>query len=190
MSVVIYRKVKDFIVDSFTRANKVSSIRHLLRAVYWVKKLRPEADEALLCSAIAHDVERATRPKGFVEKDHQKSANDPVFRRWHSEKGAEVIGNFLREHGIAHDFIAQVKSLVAHHEVGGDVDQNLLKDADSISFLENNSMRFVEKSVDEWSNDELKEKFDWMFKRITSKKAKIFARPYYEKALEALKKRK
>jgi hypothetical protein len=76
--------------------------------------------------------------------------------------------------------------LVSKHEVGGNQDQNLLKDADSISFLENNVDNFVSKKVSETGKDKVRDKFDWMYNRITSETARQIARPWYEAAIKKL----
>jgi len=76
--------------------------------------------------------------------------------------------------------------LISKHEEGGNDDQNLLKDADSISFFENNVPLFLTKHVSEVGKEKVKEKFDWMFNRITSEKAKQIARQWYEEAIKKL----
>jgi hypothetical protein len=43
--------------------------------------------------------------------------------------------------------IERVMMLVSKHEVGGNDDQNLLKDADAISFLENQIDVFLTKAI-------------------------------------------
>ena len=54
----LYKKVEQFVQESFIEANKIET-KHAARTVFWVKKLYPEADQALLIAAIAHDIERA-----------------------------------------------------------------------------------------------------------------------------------
>lgn len=61
----LYQRVEQFVVNSFTKADNEKGIKHFERTVYWVQQLKPEADEALLIAAIAHDIERA-----FRESDH------------------------------------------------------------------------------------------------------------------------
>jgi len=92
----------------------------------------------------------------------------------------------LKKQSADEKLISRVKHLISKHEEGGDEDQNLLKDADSISFFENNVESFLTKK-DELGKEKVKEKFDWMFKRITSEKAREIARKWYEKALKDLK---
>jgi hypothetical protein len=49
-------KVHKFVIDSFNQAVKQHQIGHFERAVFWMKELNPQADEAMLCAAMAHDI--------------------------------------------------------------------------------------------------------------------------------------
>jgi hypothetical protein len=184
----IYNKTEKFVIETFTKKNDDHGIKHFLRTVYWLKQLKPEADEALLVAAIAHDIERGFREheaynkisnskKGFMSDDHLTH---------HQNEGARIIGEFLSKIGADKKLIDRVKSLISKHEVGGDNDQNLLKDADSLSFLENNIDHFLTKKTKETSKSKVKDKFDWMFNRITSNKAKQIAKHWYDDAIKRL----
>jgi hypothetical protein len=81
-----------------------------------------------------------------------------------------------------------VEYLIAKHEEGGDDDQNLLKDADSLSFFENNIDHFFNDMVGIIGKEGLLRKFQWMFERITLKKAEDLARPFYMKAMQRIEK--
>jgi len=182
----LYNETERFIVDSFNKAQKSSEVKHLLRTVYWLKELKPDADETLLVSAVAHDIERAFRQKDVLEKRDSAGYTDLVFLRLHEERGAEIIAAFLKQQGVDDSFIERVKMLISRHEEGGNDDQNLLKDADSVSFFETNTSLFLEKRVPEIGKEKVRQKFDWMFNKITSKKAKQLAEPFYNKAIGAL----
>ena len=186
MDLLFYNAAEKFIIDSFNKANKSSEIKHFLRTTHWLKELRPDADEALLVSAVAHDIERAYRQKDIFKKMVNAGYTDIEFYRLHEERSAEIIADFLKHQNADASFIERVKMLVSRHEDGGNDDQNLLKDADSLSFFENNVDRFVNEKVNETNKDKVKEKFDWMFYRINSEKAKQIAQPYYEKAIKNL----
>ena len=184
----IYKKVERFVINVFSEEDDDSGIKHFLRTVYWMKILKPDIDEALLVSAIAHDIER-----GF--RDHQNynhiKKTDKGFRSdkhltHHQNEGARIIGEYLQQIGADKKFIRRVKMLISKHEVGGNEDQNLLKDADSISFFENRADHFVSKQVIETSKDKVKDKFDWMFNRISSEKARQISQPWYEEAIKKL----
>ena len=62
-----------------------------------------------------------------------------------------------------------------------------MKDADSISYFENQIDHFITKQAKEIGFDKVKAKFDWMYERITSEKAREIARPMYEAAIKKLK---
>ncbi len=185
MDLHIYNDAKQFVFDSFNKAEKTSQIKHFVRTVYWLKVLSPKADEALLVAAIAHDIERAFRKKDILEKKTPVDLTSIEFYRPHEEHGAEIIADFLKHQNVDDSFVERVKKLVSRHEEGGDDDQNLLKDADSVSFFETNAPSFINKPVD-ISKEAVKDKFNWMFNRITSEKTKQIARPLYKKVIRDL----
>jgi hypothetical protein len=180
----LYRKVEQFVID----ASKEGDIKHFRRTVYWIKQLKPDADEALLISGITHDIERAFRGPDYYKKwkISEIGFRNEEFLRYHSQRGAEIIVNFLKSQGAGKELIEKVKMLVSRHEIGGDDEQNILKDADSISFFENNVDSFFPDRILETGAEKVKEKFDWMFDRITSEKAKEIVRPWYEDAIKRL----
>lgn len=186
MDLRIYSEAEQFVFDSFNKAEKPSQIKHFVQTVYWLKILSPDADEALLVAAIAHDIERAFRQKDVLGKKTSAGFTSSEFYRPHEERGAEIIADFLKHQNVDDGFIERVKKLVSRHEEGGDDDQNLLKDADSVSFFETNVSLFLTEKVNEDGKEEVKKKFDWMFDRITSEKAKQIAQPFYEKAISDL----
>ncbi len=182
----LYEKTKEFVKESFD--NNEAQMLHFERTVYWLKYLKPDADEPFLIAAFGHDIERASRmkkenmgrSKGFLDKDDLT---------YHQEKGAEILAEFLVKIGAENTIVERVKHLVSKHEVGGDADQNLLKDVDSISFVENNTQIFLSR-IGKLGYNAIKEKFDWMYNRISDLKAKELARPFYEKMILELNKLK
>ena len=187
----LYTKVEKFVIDSFNRIEQTYQIKHFKRTVYWIKKLRPDADEALLIAGIAHDIERAFR-KSISHEQIKKSAkgfSDKKYIGPHQQEGAEIIADFLKREGADRKLIRRVKMLVSKHEVGGNADQDLLKDADSISFFENNVTNFI-KLMSKVKAEKINGKFDWMFNRITSKKAKEIVNSWYKDAINQLNQNK
>lgn len=173
----LFNKVRMFVQQSF-KGNQAQMV-HFDRTVYWLQQLKPDADEAFLIAAIAHDIQRACRDPSIDMADTSQSVTV------HQEKGAEIVGEFLQNSGANEKFIARVKHLVSKHEVGGDEDQDLLKDVDSLSFLENNAPIFIT-NLHKFGFNRLKEKFDFMYNRISDPKAKEIAKPFYEKMIEQL----
>lgn len=178
----LYDKVEKYIENSCTP----HMVRHLKRTAYWCKQLKPDADEALLIAAVSHDIERAFRNKSApqIQRVKKFGFKDPEFLKYHQEKGAAMMAGFLEKNNANKDLIERVKTLISKHEVGGNEDQNILKDADSISFFENNVKRFLTRT--DVDKEKIREKFSWMYDRITSSKAKRIAKSWYEKAIEDL----
>ncbi len=188
MKTDLYKKVEKLVVDSFSRLSK--DTKHHIRTVYWIKKLKPDVDEALLIAAVAHDINRSSIKNRKEElkliKESRKGGLDKRFLKKHQKQGAEIIGKFLEKQGADKKLIKKVKILVFKHEEGGSRDQNLLKDADSLSFFENNINRMIE-IIPRMGKKKIREKIDWMYNRITSKKAKKIAEPYYLNVIKKIK---
>jgi len=182
---------KKFVDREFTRSGRAPhELPHFDRTVYWVKILKPDADEAMLIAAYAHDIERSFRDKTDEELKHL-SFKDPFFLKYHAEKGAEIIGDFLFQNEAPQELIDRVKILVSTHEVGGDDDQNILQSADTISFLEDQDKvdRFIARMGSQGKNI-IQEKFKWMYERAQLPKAKEIVKPFYDEAIRKLEQAK
>ncbi|MCL5775343.1 MAG: DUF4202 family protein [Patescibacteria group bacterium] len=183
-----YPKVEKYITEIFAQSPHFRDIKHFERTVYWLKKLRPDADEALCIAAFAHDTERAFRESGIHPMAEKSSQGflDETFMKYHQEKGAEIIVEFLKKQDAPSELTERTSMLISKHEVGGNEDQNLLKDADSISYFENQIDFFLTHKVTEVGKDKVKDKFQWMFDRISSEDARALAKPMYEQAIKRL----
>lgn len=177
MDSIMFDKVEQFVLDAFTKAGAPSNISHHQRAVHWIKKLKPEADEALLIAGMAHDIERA------FHGDWKKGSDDPELLRKHQDLSAVEIEKFLRHEGAKEKLIARVKHLVSHHETGGDEDQNVLCDADCLAFLEEKAVKLAERSKQEGNVHEAGRRIHMVFKRISSPKARQIAHLWHEEAI-------
>ena len=179
----LYDKVEEFVKESFINAGKEASIKHFIRTAYWINVLKPVADEALLVSGVAHDIERS------FNGDWVKCSTNPDILNKHQDLSAAKIAEFLKSLHTGSELIDRVKMLVGHHEDGGNDDQNILKDADSISYFENQASRHaIEWQKKGKSVEDIKNKFDYTFNKITSLKARQIAKPMYNDAIKKLTK--
>jgi len=160
---------------------------HMLQTGFWLRKIYPEADEEMFIAAICHDIERlfplregeVKPPKSLKDEDNEE------YLIWHGKRSAEFAEKLLREYGFDdEERLGRIKTLIAEHSFGGTKERDLIRDADSISFFENNAELFIQKNKDK---NALKEKFDSEYDRISSPKAKEIAKPFYEKTIEKLK---
>ncbi len=187
---IYYFKTREFVKSSFAKGGKFSDeLRHFWRTAYWLKKLYPKTDEAMLIAAVSHDIERAFRkwqPKVFTESKSGFMHRPSVLH--HCRDGARIIGEFLKKQAAPIQLIRKVEMMIRGHELGGNKLQNILKDADSISYFENQLIPFLTKWAPVASESYIRGKFDWMYSRITSRKAKAYAKPMYEKSIKYLNK--
>lgn len=177
----LFDQTEHWVEESFK--DSPATVRHLKRTVEWIRKLRPSADEALLVAAVAHDIERSDRGP-----DHAATGSftDPEYLRHHQERGAEMLRHFLLNHGGSTELADRVAHLVEKHEIGGDLDQNLLKDADSMSFFDTQIERFLTTKAGESGSEAVAEKLQFMLDRISDSKLKEQARPKVDEALRRL----
>lgn len=181
MQTSLYQAVEQFVVDAFTKAEKPTDVFHAQRTAYWITQLQPDADEALLIAGCAHDIERA------IHGDWKKGTSDPAALRKHQDLSATIIESFLRTEHADPGVIARVVHLVAHHEEGGDADQNILCDADCLAYFEEKALRNAKKAKQEGKAVEWETKLTYYFGRITSAKARAIAQPWYDEAMALLR---
>lgn len=176
-----YNKTKQFVAEIFTKADDLNGVKHHERVDYWVTQLEPNADEALRTAAISHDIERG------INGDWKASSTDPDKLRKHQDLCAQITGDFLAKEGADKDFIMRVKHLISSHEYGGDKDQNILSDADRLTYFENVAVRHSKTYKERGkSKEEMKNKLDFEFNKIHSAKAKEIAQPWYDEAIQEL----
>ncbi len=161
--------------------------RHLLETVAWLERLTPSPEEALRTAAVLHDVERLLKnPDPARFRKGWESFKDPRYLRWHQQRSAQIAASLLRRGKVEESFVERVYKLVRHHEEGGTDEQNLLKDADSLSFLDVSAGRFIEDWVPVTGKVKVREKIEWMFDRMTLPEAKRFGRPLFARAVDKL----
>lgn len=183
MSFDLYKKVEDYVTDAYSENGKLSSRgMHLLKTKDWLMEICPEADEAMQIAAVAHDIDCA-----FIDYKFAGGFKDPEYLSIHQAESAKMMKDFLLKNGADIALANRVVWLIEKHEVGGDDEQNLIKDADSLGFFDRNLPEFIERhKLRGHDKEQLKEKIDWMFTRITTEKAKAFAEPMYREALKIL----
>ena len=107
-------------------------LHHAALMTEWVRRLRPDADEALLLAARGHHIKRWTVPR----------ASYPVGRtsylRWRTylhEVHAEELGRILAEVGYEAATIERVQHIVRKDGLRTDPDTQTLEDALCLVFL-------------------------------------------------------
>jgi hypothetical protein len=128
----------------------------------WVLKLKPDADEGLQIAALAHDIERAMAE---ITDSESKQKDYTEYKKEHAARSARFIAEMLKQQGYSKEVIEKVTGLVEKHEVGGDEESDILRDADSLAYFEYNMPFYLERNGEE----KTKEKIKFMYKRMSDK---------------------
>ena len=108
-------------------------LTHAAMLTDWVRRLRPDAGEALLLAARAHHIRRWSIPRDDYPSGRRG------YLRWrtalHAMHAAEV-GRVLQEAGYDADEIARVQQLVRKHNLTRDPEAQTLEDGLCLVFLE------------------------------------------------------
>lgn len=175
----LLERVEKYVSEVFK--SNPNEIYHHQRTAYWIKQLKPDADEALLIAGMSHDIERA------FEGDWKAGSDDPDKLKKHQELSASFVATFLTEQNAPTDFVEKVKELIRHHEEGGTEEQNILCDADCLAYFEEKAIRNAKKAKTQNKAEQFKTRLGYVFSRIHSDKAKAIATKWYIQALEELK---
>lgn len=154
-------ELKQEILSTLDKSELAKESSHALNTLYWVKKINSEASLALQIAALGHDLERGRSNRYKVEDF--KSHSD--YKMAHSEMGAKMLKEMLKKHNIDKLIINKAVELVRLHEVGGNIDADVLRDADSISFFDNNLEFYLTYKGPEGTKRQIDYKFNRCSKR-------------------------
>jgi hypothetical protein len=126
------KKVKNKIDEVILLSPYPEDVFHSINTLEWVMKLKPDADTALQIAALGHDIERGMEDRSIQASNYETFDE---FKQAHALNCAEILVGIMEEYGVEQQIIDDVAHLVANHEVGGDEREELLKDADTLSFF-------------------------------------------------------
>ncbi|MFC1552634.1 DUF4202 family protein [Candidatus Latescibacterota bacterium] len=125
-------KVKDKIDEILLQSSYSEDVFHSPNTLEWLLKLDPEADTALRIAALGHDIERGLEDR-MIQSGNFETYDE--FKQAHALNCAEILVEIMEDFGVKQSIIDDVAHLVANHESGGNEREELLKDADTLSFF-------------------------------------------------------
>jgi hypothetical protein len=143
-----------------SRSNVPEDPVHAQNTLDWLLKLKPAADEALRIAAFGHDIERAIEGCKVRREDFE---DFDVFKAVHARNSARVLKGKMQGYNIGENLVDEVFRLVSHHETGGDLRSNLIRDADGLSFFDVNLPLYLEREG--WDNT--LERCQWGYQRLS-----------------------
>ena len=160
-----FEKIKKYILDLISNSPIPEDPSHAENTLQWLLKIYPEADIPLKIAAIGHDIERAIPER--VKRENFKSYDD--FKKAHAKRSAKILKKILLKFNLSDSMINNICRLAENHEQGGDFYSNILKDADSLSFFDNNIRYLFERE----GFEKTFERAIWGYNRL-SERAKLY----------------
>jgi hypothetical protein len=146
---------------------------HAENTLDWVLKLMPTADDALKLAALGHDIDRAAET-WRVQKNRFRTFDE--FKAAHASNSAEVLRSILEECGVVEPLRVEVCRLVRLHETGGDDRSDILKNADALSYFQNNFPQYLARNG--WM--ETKRRAIWGYSRLSPELRQIVGQFRFE----------
>ncbi len=160
----LINKIKDVLKESPIKEEVI----HAELVLNWLLQLKSDADEALQIAALSHDIDRAiTKITGSHLKDYSEGYAE--YKKQHALRSAKFIAEILKEYKYPAGVIEKVARLVEKHEVGGDEESDILRDADSLAYFEYNIPFYLDRNGEERT----KRKIQFMYNRMSDKTKKI-----------------
>jgi len=169
-----YSNIKKDIEGIIKKSPLEWDLVHSGKVLFWLLKLKPDADEILKIAALAHDMERGAT--GITEITHLKDYGDiKQFKKEHTIRSANIAEGLLKKHGYGEEEIKRARKLIENHEEGGDEETNTLRDADSVAFFDYNLEPTLNrnKMINPDAVERTKSKIKFMFNRVSPKAQKI-----------------
>lgn len=160
---MIDEKLKNEITETLKQSPISCEVLHGEAALKWLLLMKPDADLSLQISALGHDIQRGADKAEIDWRDEKISPEE--YLEQHQKGSAEALKKILTKFNYEDGLIEKVICLVEKHEVGGDDEQNLLKDADSISYFECNVPMFLNRFGEEKTREKIRSMFDRSSKR-------------------------
>lgn len=148
--------------DQISKSQSKDDPTHAENTMYWVRRLRPDADELLLLAGFGHDVERSLADR----YRHTAFATYDEYKRAHAARSGRIVAAVIQEVGYTVAEAERVALIIAEGEFNSDdPDIQLLCDADSISFFDNNLAYYL---ADKGEAD-TRQKMRFMYDRATDR---------------------
>src|SRR5690606_25848035 len=166
--------------------NGFYQLEHLLSTRAWTVRLVPTASAELKFAALVHDIERffPGGPSGTPDT----AFDDPDYLFAHSIRSADITEAWLKKQpGVSEAFTLRVRQLVLRHEIGGNMEEDILQAADSLSWFDTlDWLAYDWASSGKLSHGKVCDKLDWMLTRIRPTVAMENALGIYRDAIASL----
>ncbi|MBF0479490.1 MAG: hypothetical protein HQL26_08405 [Candidatus Omnitrophica bacterium] len=105
-----------------------------------------QAPAYLRIAGMLHDIDRAFPHFEVNKKDYEKALGEHYYDQYkkaHSMVSAKIAVGLLKKAGASDNLISRVYRVIVNHEAGGQEDIDMVRDADAISYFEDEGFELV-----------------------------------------------
>lgn len=140
--------------------------QHADNTLRWLLHLKPDTGDALQLAALAHDIDRSEKKTKVKRADFD---DYDAFKSSHACNGAKILRPILMTCDVKREIVNEACRLVTAHEVGSDLDSDILRDADSISYFDVNLPLYYQRE----GRDKTKQRSRWGYRRLSPQAQEI-----------------
>ncbi len=173
-----WHQLKTLLVKIISDSRRPDYINHAENTLKWLLVLDPKASKEAQLAAFAHDMDRCWFAKmAQVE-------NEPYldYKIRHSQRGADIVSAMMIALEFHPDSVQKVHYLISNHEIGGNTEADTVRDADSLSFFENNLPVYYERRGKEATQTKIR----FMYSRASEKAKKLVGTVDFDPELRSL----
>lgn len=156
---------KERLTSQIRQSKSEEDLSHAENTMHWVNTLQPNAGELLLLAGFGHDVERSL-------PDRYRHTDFPTYddyKRAHAARSGQIVSEIMQQSGYSLNDSVRVAQIISEGEFDSeDPDIQLLCDADSISFFDNNLSYYLK----EKGEADTRKKITFMYDRSSERAQK------------------
>jgi hypothetical protein len=135
-----FQTAKDLLTKQIAKSKTLEDPSHAENTMQWIENLKPDADEILLLAGFGHDVERSMPDR--LTNDMFSSYED--YKHAHARRAGDIAAEIALKCGYTRNESKRLAHIIAEGEFNSDdAEVQLLCDADSISFFDNNVVYYL-----------------------------------------------
>ena len=166
-----FNKLHQRISEIVSESPLEGELKHSESVWKLVQKIDGHSSEELQIAALCHDIERGVTPRVLQHNDE----NYEDYKQRHAKRSSDITAQLLNDFGYSKESVSKVKNMIENHEVGGNEETNVLRDADSVSFFIDNIDIYIKRNTLEKSEYKIK----LMYERASERAKKMIKQVKY-----------
>lgn len=145
------------ILEQIKHSKNPEDLSHAINTAEWIVRLRPDADEILQLAGLAHDIQRSVADR--LTKDDFATLDE--YLKAHAARSGAIAAQLIIVSGYSEKDARRLEHIISRGEFHSDEpDVQLLRDANSISVFDNNTIFYIRDKGKEWTQEKMQQNYD------------------------------